>query len=138
MLPSYTLLRQRLKANIANKHQQGFDTSGLDRELQATADNYESLNEFALKLNNLLIRDDWEYVEPDDLEGILTQCNLPNRATEEAWLSKIPHDTQHRVAHAFKASICGCILGKPIEVNPTLQTLRTAGEAVSEWPINDI
>ena len=46
-------------------------------------------------------------------------------------------DSARRVEAAFLGSVCGCILGKPLEINPTLPELRQALEALGEWPLND-
>jgi hypothetical protein len=41
------------------------------------------------------------------------------------------------VEAAFVASVCGCMLGKPVEMNPTLAELRAHLEPLGEWPIRD-
>ncbi|MEH6551517.1 MAG: ADP-ribosylglycohydrolase family protein [Pseudomonadales bacterium] len=137
MLPSYTLLKQRLKAIIANKRQQGYDIRGIDREFSSLPNNYEELDCFAKKLNQLDYRDDWPYTEPDELEDIWQQCELADNKTQAHWLSAVPHDIEDRIAAAFQSSLCGCILGKPIEINPTLDMLKVAGEKIHEWPISN-
>jgi len=137
MLPSYELLRQRLKANIANKYKQGYDTSSLGKELNGLPNDYEQLNDFAHKLNNLDYQEDWPYVEPDDLEDIFSQCDLPTPPVEDQWKNAIPEDINLRVKRGFIASLCGCILGKPIEVNPTLKTLKRVASSIGDWPIDN-
>jgi len=137
MLPSYSLLRQRLNAIIANKMQQGYDTAGLKTALDELPNNYEQLNAFAKKLNNLSYRSDWPYIEPEDLCDIWLACDLPTDQQQAQWLTTLPDDINQRISTAFKSSLCGCILGKPIEVNPTLKMLKDAGEKAGEWPITD-
>jgi hypothetical protein len=46
-------------------------------------------------------------------------------------------DATRRVEAAFLGSVCGCVLGKPIEINPTLDELRVALEKIGEWPVHD-
>src|SRR5690606_18759705 len=46
-------------------------------------------------------------------------------------------DASRRVEAAFLASVCGCVLGKPLEISPTLAELRAAFEKIGEWPLND-
>jgi hypothetical protein len=46
-------------------------------------------------------------------------------------------DSARRVETAFLSSVCGCVLGKPLEINPTLGQIRTALERIGEWPMND-
>lgn len=38
---------------------------------------------------------------------------------------------------AFYGAVAGCILGKPLEIQPTLSEIRKAAEAVGDWPIRD-
>ncbi len=137
MLPSYSLLRQRLNAIIANKKQQGYDTDGLDIALGELPNNYEQLDSFAKKLNTLSFRSDWPYIEPEDLCDIWLACDLPTDQQQAQWLNTLPNNINERISTAFKSSLCGCILGKPIEINPTLAMLKHAGEKAGEWPITD-
>ena len=135
MFPTFTQLRAGLQITIANKRAQGHVVDGLHEQLSALPNSYDALHCFAQKLAELPLRADWNYVEPNDLEAIWAQCD-PNRpfgqvrpiSTDEA---------AKRVQAAFLGSVCGCILGKPLEVNPTLEQMRLGLEAVGEWPMND-
>jgi hypothetical protein len=40
-----------------------------------------------------------------------------------------------RVRDAFIARVCGCMLGKPFEIDPTMDELRAALEPHGEWPL---
>ncbi len=40
-----------------------------------------------------------------------------------------------RVRDAFIARVCGCMLGKPFEIDPTMAELRAALEPHAEWPL---
>jgi ADP-ribosylglycohydrolase len=42
-----------------------------------------------------------------------------------------------RVREGFLASVCGCELGKPLEIHETLAFLRERFSSVGEWPITD-
>ena len=46
-------------------------------------------------------------------------------------------DATARARAGFLGSICGCILGKPVEIDPTLDELRAALTALGEWPLDD-
>ena len=101
----------------------------------SVSDSYDAWIAFARKLAALPHRPDWPYAEPDDLAAIHAESH-PDRA-----LGKIgaitPEEAAPRVRTAFLASVCGCILGKPVEFDPTLGELETMLSAVGEWPITD-
>lgn len=135
MLPSINQLRYIMKIIISEKQTQGHVVDGLETELTALDDSYDAMVAFAKKLSDLPLRDDWEYVEPNDLDEIWSQCdtNRPLGAIADVNLD----DCAQRVEAGFLGSVCGCILGKPVEINPTLADLRTALEATGDWPLND-
>ena len=135
MLPPYNLLRAQLRAVIANKEEQGHDVAGLAEELAILPDSYDFLAAFARRLASLPLRQNWPYVEPSELEEIWAECD-PARPTEP--IGKISlREASRRVEAAFLGSVCGCVLGKPVEINPTLAQLREVLEGAGEWPLND-
>ncbi len=135
MLPTIDLLRRMLSEQIQHKHDQGHVTEGLSDELAGLPDRYDALAAFAEKVADLPLRDDWPYVEPNDFEAILAECD-PERATGP--IAEIDLDDAARRVHtAFLSSVCGCVLGKPIEVNPSLAEIRAATEPLGEWPLTD-
>jgi len=135
MLPSHQLLRSWLERTIQAKAAQGHVTDGLDAELAGLPDSYDALDAFAQKLADLPLRGDWPYVEPDEWDDILAECD-PSRPAEPICQVDLA-DAARRVEAGFLASCCGCILGKPLEVNPSLAELRAAAEAVGEWPLRN-
>jgi len=135
MFPSFTLLRKRLREIIAEKEAQGHVVEGLMRELDALPDRYDSLSDFALTLSDLPHRDDWPYVEPNELEEIWEQCD-PTRPLG----LMAPFDGERaaaRVQTAFLGAVCGCVLGKPVEMSFDLYQIRNALENLDEWPLQD-
>ncbi len=135
MFLTYPQLRTHLAVVLENKAQQGHDTSGLSDRLAHLPDSYDALHSFSLELSDLPMRPDWTYVEPSDWAGILEGCD-PTRPLEPlAVLS--PAEESSRIEAAFLGSVCGCILGKPIEINPTLEEIRAALEPLGEWPLRD-
>jgi ADP-ribosylglycohydrolase len=135
MLPSKDFLRKRLEQFLCDQEAQGSDISGMHDRLKKLSDSYDALLKFAEEAVNLPMRPGWAYVEPLSWEEIEKEMD-PKR---DEFLSK-PGDITRCSKHAeaaFLGSVLGCILGKPIEVNPTLQELKAAGEKVNEWPIND-
>lgn len=135
MFPSFAVLRAHLKTIIADRRAQGHVVDGLHAELATVPDSYDALDAFAQRLANLPLRDDWPYVEPDALEAIEAECD-PVRPLEPLG-AVTAEDAAARAETAFLGSVCGCMLGKPIEINPTLDELRRALEPRGEWPLRD-
>jgi ADP-ribosylglycohydrolase len=135
VLPSHAQLKLHLMAVLNDKAQQGHVVNGLARELEGLPDSYDALAAFAERLSTLPLRDDWMYEEPDDLEGILAAAD-PARPT--GWLRRLP-PSEHaaRIKAAFLGALCGCTLGKPFEMQPTMADLRAALEPCGEWPLRD-
>lgn len=135
MFQSHAVLRSHLRTIIANRRSQGHVVDGLHDELTALPDSYDALDAFAHRLAGLPLRPDWPYVEPDDLDAIWAECDPARVLRPVSPVS--PEDAAPRVEAAFLGSVCGCMLGKPIEINPTLAELRQALESRGEWPLND-
>jgi ADP-ribosylglycohydrolase len=134
-LPDLGLLRARLDHEIGERAAQGRDVEGLAGELAGLPESWDALAAFADRLAARPLRDDWPYDEPDDLDGI--------RAAADPRRSLVPLravDAAAAAAHAsaaFLGSVCGCILGKPLEFDPTLAEIRAALEPAGEWPLRD-
>lgn len=135
MYPQFSSLRYQLKLIIAGRRADGHVVDGLHEELNALPDSYDALDVFAHKLAKLPLRADWQYVEPNELADIWAECD-PKRATGPLAAISLA-DATARTETAFLSSVCGCIVGKPLEANPTLADIRTALEAIGEWPLND-
>ena len=75
MLPTFHVLRRALTQVLADKHDQGHATDGLAAELAALPDSYDALAAFGERLAALPLRDNWPYVEPDDLDGIRAESS---------------------------------------------------------------
>ncbi|MCL5996779.1 MAG: ADP-ribosylglycohydrolase family protein [Chloroflexi bacterium] len=135
MFPAFTLLRHMLRGIIANKDEQGHVVKGLFDELDRLPDSYDALNAFAHKLASLPLRDQWPYSEPSELDEIWAECD-PSRPGGVIGVVDL-NDSAKRVTAAFLGSVCGCVLGKPLEFNPTLEDIRAAASACGEWPLNN-
>lgn len=128
-------LRRLLRNVVANKREQGHVVVGLEERLASLPDSHDALLAFAGELPDLPLREDWAYVEPNDLASIEAEMDpsRPIGPIREVDLD----DASRRVEAAFLASVCGCVLGKPLEISPTLAELRAAFEKIGEWPLND-
>jgi ADP-ribosylglycohydrolase len=135
MLPPFNVLRQALRQIILDKTQQGHVVTGLLDQVQRLPDSYDAMDQFAQGLARLPLRQDWRFVEPNSLEEIQTECD-PKRSTKPIRRVDV-QKIAPRVETAFLSAVCGCILGKPLEVRPTLDQIRAAAESVGEWPLND-
>jgi ADP-ribosylglycohydrolase len=135
MFPTFAWLRKQLRAVIVDKDAQGHVVKGLFAALDALPDSYDALDAFAHRLAHLPMREDWPYVEPSALGEIWAECD-PARPSGVVGHIDLAESAQ-RVQAAFLGSVCGCILGKPLECNPTLAEIRAAAETSAEWPLND-
>lgn len=130
-------LQQILRLVLAQRIQQGcqLDSDAFGARIDAATDSYDALYELALELRSPAIRSDWPYSEPLEWEEIREQSPALN--PENSWPLPDFSQVASRVQAGFLGSVCGCMLGKPIEVDPTLAELRQAGMACGEWPLND-
>ncbi|HUR15055.1 MAG TPA: ADP-ribosylglycohydrolase family protein [Mycobacteriales bacterium] len=134
LLPDLATLRSFVAQVLADRTEQGHITDGYAERLAATPDSYDALLAVAQELNVLPLRVDWPYVEPDDLGAIWTQAD-PDRDTAARRFNA--QEVARRVETAWYARVCGCILGKPFEFDPTLDELRGVLEPAGEWPLTD-
>ena len=135
VLPTYEALRAQLLTVIANKEEQGHIVVGLRETLDSMPDSYDALATFARSLVDLPLEVDWPFQEPNDLDDIWTACDpeRPQGAMADVDLA----ERARRVEAAFLGSVCGCMLGKPVEVNPTLDELYDALSRTDDWPLDD-
>ncbi len=137
MFVSKEILQVFLKKCAENKIDQGHELD-LERfldELEEARDSYDKLDGLARELASLAIRSDWSYVEPNDWGSIVSE--MSGGAREGYWEKPDLNEAADRVQAAFEGSVCGCMLGKPIEVNPTLEEIREAAQQTDQWPLND-
>lgn len=134
-LPPPELLRERLRYLVAEHAQAGVDVGGLADALDRLPLEHTALDAFARELAERPLRDDWCYEEPHALDEIRAAADA-SRPTERVW-SGAPEEAARRVRAAFLTSVAGCILGKPSEIDPTLDELRAALEPHGEWPLRD-
>lgn len=135
MLPGIDVLRRALAQVVRDKEEQGHQTAGLADELARLAPSYDALSAFAERLATLALRDDWPYVEPDDLDAIRAEAD-PTRP--RGLIGSVPRsDAARRAETAFLSAVCGCILGKPLEFDPTLEEIRSVLEPLGAWPLAD-
>ena len=135
MLPPVAILKRQLEEMIACQAQQGHAVETLVQELAQLEDSYDAFAAFAERIATAPLREDWPYVEPSDLEAIWAECD-PARPIAPMGTIDLD-DAARRAEAAFLGAVCGCILGKPLEVNPTLDEIRSAAQAVGEWPLRD-
>src|SRR5947209_15212684 len=116
VLPTYQTLRAQLETVIANKEEQGHIVVGLWDTLANLPDSYDALATFARSLAELPMEVDWPFDEPNTLDEIWAACDpeRPLGAIADVDLD----ESARRVEAGFLGSVCGCMLGKPIEVNP--------------------
>lgn len=134
-LPSPEFLRERLRYLIAEEEQAGVDVGHLAETLDEVPLEYAALEEVAQDLTSRPMRGDWPYEEPESLAEIRAAAD-DARATERVWSGEAG-EAASRARAAFLTSVAGCMLGKPFEIDPTLDEVRAALEPTGEWPLRD-
>lgn len=137
MLIRKSHLKHVLKRIVSQRIEQGSDIneSEFSRRIEAASGSYDALYAIAVELRSPTLRHDWPYNEPIAWEDIVEESvHLKPQAD---WGEPDLDAAASNVRAAFLASVCGCVLGKPVEINPTLAELKQAGEAAGEWPLND-
>lgn len=130
MLIKIQTLRERLHGVVLNKGEQGHDIEGLEEELDNLPDSYDELIDFSKKLSSLKIRLNWSYVEPNSINEIMSEMD-PSRPKGQ--IKEIDlEDSAKRVEAAFLGSLCGCMLGKPLEAQFTGHEIRKALEEIGD------
>lgn len=135
MLIEKAQMRKWLSGIILEKNVQGHDTKGLEEKLNKLPDSYDALMAFAEKLAKLPYRKDWKYVEPSDLAGVKKEsCGDWSRP------KTIPLNISRageKAKTAFLSSVCGCILGKPLECDPDYYEIKKALKKTGKFPLSD-
>ena len=135
MLIDIEILKERIHGVILNKASQGHDVEGMAQKLYELPLGYDVLIEFATELANLPMREDWQYVEPNEIEDIWAESD-PTRPLGR--VSEIDlNDSAKRVEEAFYGSVAGCVLGKPIEVRLTGHEIKIALKKINDWPLSE-
>ena len=128
------LLRELLLRGIEVSESNGFDVSEVAASVDSLTDSLDEIMAAAATLAALpAIRSDWPYSEPDHLDEIRNEAG-PAESGSTALV--IPSATvAARARTAFLGSVCGCILGKPVEVSATKDELMGAVRRADAWPL---
>jgi ADP-ribosylglycohydrolase len=122
-----------LEQVLEDKAEQGHLVADLARRLHETPDSYDALVAFAGDLAAAPLDPTWAFVEPSDLDGIRAEWTMAADGPAAYDVA----DVTARIETAFLGRVCGCILGKPFEFDPTLAELRGVLEPAGEWPLRD-
>lgn len=133
MFPSFRVLRKNFIELVDSKSSSGYEVSGLLEKLENTPDDYQQFFELGQEIELRPLRGSWKYVEPSDLESILTECPVDSSSRA---LTLSPSDVYQRAKTGFIASVVGCVLGKPVEVHLDSKTLISALKKSNQYPIH--
>jgi len=130
-------LKSVLVSVLDQRLAQGAD---LDRDtmtgrIEAAGTSYDALYEMALELREPPLRSDWTYVEPIDWPAIQSASLKLDPLAD--WPVPNLESAGDRARAGFLGSVCGCMLGKPVEIDPTLAELKQAAQGGEAWPLND-
>ena len=134
MIISLETLKTRIRGVVLNKGEQGHVIDGLISKLESLPESYDVLLEFANGLSDLPVRPDWPHIEPNGIEDIWEESD-PSRHTGTVASIDLEESAQ-RVESAFLGSVAGCVLGKPLEVMLSGHEIRSALEAMGDWPLD--
>ncbi|MFW6154445.1 MAG: ADP-ribosylglycohydrolase family protein [Planctomycetota bacterium] len=135
MMISIDALRKLIADTLDAMAAQGHEVAEARAEAKALPSSYDALTAFAEGMGDLPMREGWPYVEPAAWEDVLAEMD-PKRATDP--IATLDDDeAAARVREGFLVSVCGCELGKPLEISESLAFLRDKLSSVGEWPITD-
>jgi len=135
MLTKEFLVRS-LKAEISDKIKEGYEIKNFLKELESEKElDFNKIFAYAEKVKDSKIASSWPYREPDGYLEILKECSCDMNLEPIGIISE--EEINQKVESGFLASVCGCILGKPLEEAPfgTLWDIKKAAIEVGEWPI---
>lgn len=137
MLIQKDRLKELLLLVLPQRLEQGcdIDERALARRIEAASNSYDALYEIAQELRSPPLRPNWPYREPVAWDEIVDESEHLRPARR--WVDPDLEHAANNVRTAFLGSVCGCMLGKPIEVDPSLAELKRVGEELGEWPIRD-
>lgn len=133
----FSEIKEILSNVLKSKTVQGYDTANLITELESIENSYDKLFIFSEKLADIPYRKDWKYVEPDDYKSILKECDKNRSVVQKDYSDK--DAVKDKIKTAFYSSVCGCILGKPLEEFPLpdLYEMKDSLRKSDSWPLND-
>ncbi len=137
MLLGKDRLRRVLQQVLAQRIAQGadLDVRVFSERIESASDSYDALYALSLELREPPLRADWDYCEPTDWEGIRAESEQLD--PEQPWPQPDLAVAAERVRAGFLGSVCGCMLGKPVEIDPTLAELKAAAGPDQGWPLDD-
>lgn len=121
------ILQNRFLEKVEEKRANGFDVRPVERDIDGFLRSVDGILYGFDVLDECKKRSDWNYVEPEKWEEIEKELIPPS--------IKNVKNVDARTRSAFLASVAGCILGKPLECNPTFDTLKETYAPIGEWPI---
>ncbi len=134
MFAPYPVVRRHISQMIFDRREQGREVEGLLAALDATPDDYQRLAELGARVDASPLRPEWSFVEPSDWAGIVAERSAPESPVVAALDDSEFYD---RARSGFLGSVVGCILGKPVEVMPTMDDLQSALSRIGDWPLDD-
>jgi ADP-ribosylglycohydrolase len=131
-------MRSAAQGRIDLLVRQGFDVpvEAWKKELAETPDSYDALIAFAKKLNGSKLREDYPYIEPDELDAIRAARPEGHRDTVDLFIGE--KEIRDKIQGGVFGRMIGCILGKPLEgYECHMEDVRTYLEPLGAWPLSD-
>ncbi len=132
-------LKATLLRRIDMLYVQGYDIDkeALKAQVEALPVSLDAIFNFASELKPTNLREDFPYVEPykqadieaERPEGAQDEIPMPENYTQKRLRDKIYGGVYGRIA--------GCILGKPLEMGVTFESIKEYLDGVGAWPLCD-
>lgn len=120
---------------IDTLEKQGHVINGLREKLGTIPDSYDAWFSFAHELIDVPMRDDFPYVEPNNLAAILQERPARREDMMMSFINEM--EISDKVYGGVYGRMLGCILGKPFEMSLTLPDIRAYLEGAKAWPLTD-
>ncbi len=129
--PSLEELKSLIKIEIITKYEEGFDidVNAYLRKVKKVSRGKDLL-ELYHSLLEIPLREDYPYIEPSDLDGILKERPGNFRSLE------FPRDIEDKLLGGWLGRACGCMLGKPVE-GWSREKIRERLEEIGEYPLRE-
>jgi hypothetical protein len=131
---SIEVVAERVRQEIDTRVLQGYEVDGLHERWEEARTDYGALMDIHSQLKNLPLRTDWPYNEPSTLQGIrdVRPASVPLPAF---YLSE--QEIRQKIHGAWLGRVCGCILGKPLEMAFTQDDIKAYLEGAHAYPLDN-
>src|SRR5438128_2657022 len=130
---SIEVVAERVRQEIDARVLQGYEVDGLHERWEQARTDYHSLLDIHAQLKNLPLRTDWPYDEPSNFQAI-RDARPAVVPLPDFYLSE--HEIHQKIHGAWLGRVCGCILGKPLEMAFTQDDIKAYLNGAHAYPLD--